>query len=105
LRRAIEHEASRAAIAVASSQPVGGVAVPFQLTARELEVLALVAAGLTNRQIGEALFISEKTASVHVSRILAKLGARTRAQAAAVAGQLGLTGPGNPTPSPRRPEK
>jgi len=53
-------------------------------------VLALVAAGRTNRQIGEALFISDKTASVHVSHILAKLGATSRAQAAAVASQLGL---------------
>jgi DNA-binding NarL/FixJ family response regulator len=60
-------------------------------------VLTLVAAGLTNRRIGETLFISEKTASVHVSRILAKLGARTRAQAAAMAGQVGLAGPGSPT--------
>jgi DNA-binding NarL/FixJ family response regulator len=67
-------------------------AVPFGLTARELEVLDLVAAGRTNRQIGERLFISEKTASVHVSRILAKLGARSRAQAAAMAGTVGLVG-------------
>jgi DNA-binding NarL/FixJ family response regulator len=48
-------------------------------------VLALVAEGLTNRQIGERLFISEKTASVHVSRLLAKLGAGTRGEAAAIA--------------------
>jgi DNA-binding CsgD family transcriptional regulator len=60
------------------------------LTAREVEVLRLVAAGLTNRQVGGRLFMSEKTASVHVSRILAKLGASGRAEAAARAAQLGL---------------
>lgn len=53
------------------------------LTARELQVLALVAEGLTNPQIGERLFISPKTASVHVSAILAKIGAANRAEAAA----------------------
>ena len=58
---------------------------PFGLTARERQVLALVAEGATNRQIGAALFMAEKTASVHVSRILAKLGVRSRTQAAAVA--------------------
>jgi DNA-binding NarL/FixJ family response regulator len=60
------------------------------LTGRELEVLRLVAAGRTNRQIGVELFISEKTASVHVSRILAKLEVSGRAEAAARAAQLGL---------------
>ena len=44
------------------------------LTAREAEVLALVAQGLSNRQIGEKLFISGKTVSVHISNLLAKLG-------------------------------
>ena len=60
------------------------------LTPRELEVLRLVAAGSTNRQIGTQLFMSEKTASVHVSRILAKLQVSGRAEAAARAAQLGL---------------
>jgi len=60
------------------------------LTEREHSVLALVAEGCTNRQIGEALFISEKTASVHVSRILAKLGVRSRVEAATAAHRLGL---------------
>ena len=60
------------------------------LTPRELEVLALVAEGRTNRQIGEHLFISQKTASVHVSRLLAKLGAATRGEAAAIARRTGL---------------
>ena len=57
----------------------------YQLTARELEVLDLVAAGWTNQQIGDRLFITRKTASVHVSNILAKLGAATRTEAAAIA--------------------
>jgi DNA-binding CsgD family transcriptional regulator len=60
------------------------------LTPREAEVLALVAAGRSNRQIAQTLFISPKTASVHVSNILAKLGVSTRIEAAAVAHRLGL---------------
>jgi DNA-binding CsgD family transcriptional regulator len=62
------------------------------LTPREREVMALVAQGRTNRQIAEALFISDKTASVHVSNILAKLGVANRAEAAATVHRLGLTG-------------
>jgi DNA-binding NarL/FixJ family response regulator len=60
------------------------------LTPRELEVLRLVADGCTNREIAGTLFMSEKTASVHVSRILAKLGVRGRVEAAAAAHRLGL---------------
>jgi DNA-binding CsgD family transcriptional regulator/tetratricopeptide (TPR) repeat protein len=60
------------------------------LTRREGEVLALLAEGRTNRQIGQALFITEKTASLHVSHILAKLGVAGRGEAAAVAHRLGL---------------
>ncbi len=62
------------------------------LTARELEVLRLVAAGRSNREIGDELFISAKTASVHVSNILAKLGASSRVEAAAIAHREGLLG-------------
>ena len=60
------------------------------LTTRELEVLRLVAAGRTNGQIGAELFISTKTASVHVSNILAKLGVAGRGEAAAIAYRDGL---------------
>jgi DNA-binding NarL/FixJ family response regulator len=62
------------------------------LTARELEVLALVAEGRTNGEIGRQLFISTKTVSVHVSNILAKLGATGRTEAAAIARRRGLLG-------------
>jgi DNA-binding CsgD family transcriptional regulator len=62
----------------------------FELTPRESEVLALLASGLTNREIGAELFISNKTASVHVSRILSKLSVPNRAAAAAFAQRLGV---------------
>jgi DNA-binding CsgD family transcriptional regulator/tetratricopeptide (TPR) repeat protein len=65
-------------------------AASLGLTQREAEVLALVAAGRTNRQIGQELFITPKTASIHVSRILAKLGVAGRGEAAAIAHRLGL---------------
>lgn len=60
------------------------------LTSREAEVLRHVAAGRTNRQIGEALFISTKTASAHVSNVLVKLAVSNRAEAGAAARRLGL---------------
>src|SRR5204862_6113304 len=63
---------------------------PFGLTPRERQVLNLVSEGKTNREIGDTLFMAEKTASVHVSRILSKLGVRSRTEAAAVAHRLGL---------------
>jgi DNA-binding CsgD family transcriptional regulator len=69
----------------------GQTSVPQgELTAREAEVLRLVAEGLTNREIAERLFIAQKTVSVHVSNILGKLGVSTRTQAAATARRLGL---------------
>jgi DNA-binding CsgD family transcriptional regulator/tetratricopeptide (TPR) repeat protein len=66
---------------------------PFGLTRREREVLTLVAEGYTNRRIAETLFISESTAGVHVSHILAKLDVETRTEAATVAVRLGLDQP------------
>ena len=53
-------------------------------------MLDLVAAGRTNREIGETLFISDKTASVHVTHILGKLGVSSRVEAALVAARAGL---------------
>jgi DNA-binding CsgD family transcriptional regulator/tetratricopeptide (TPR) repeat protein len=81
----------------AGSRPDGAVE-RFGLTGRELEVLALVADGRTNREIGEALFIAEKTASVHVSRILGKLEVRSRVEAATAAHRLGLARPREEAP-------
>jgi len=65
-------------------------AAAFGFTPRESEVLQLVAGGWTNQQIADALFISRKTASVHVSNILGKLGVNSRVEAAAIAHRLGL---------------
>ena len=66
------------------------VALPAGLTRREAEVLVEVAKGLSNQEVGEALFISAKTASVHLSNLMAKLGAKNRTAAVARARELGL---------------
>jgi DNA-binding CsgD family transcriptional regulator len=88
--------ARRAGLGVAAEGTVADSPAPTgnnsALTARELDVLRLIAAGLSNRQIGTELFISGNTAGVHVSRILAKLGAATRTQAATIARERGLLG-------------
>jgi DNA-binding NarL/FixJ family response regulator len=60
------------------------------LTARELEVLALLAEGLRNVDVAARLFLSEKTVDHHVSAVLRKLGVRSRGEAAAAARRLGL---------------
>ena len=86
----------------AASDLVRGLAGPpdgpsrrdtFGLSNREREVLAQIARGRTNREIGERLFISQKTVGVHVGNILSKLGVSGRVEAAAVAIRLGLTDP------------
>jgi DNA-binding NarL/FixJ family response regulator len=81
--------AARAGLA-GSGAAAGSRGVLGGLTSREHEVLRLVAAGRTNGEIGTALFISTKTASVHVSNILAKLGVGARGEAAALAYREGL---------------
>ncbi len=82
----------RASASTRRSCPSSGEsdAVRLGLTSREAEVLALVAAGKTNREIGAELFVSEKTASVHVSNILRKLGVSSRVDAAAIAQRVGV---------------
>jgi len=91
----IERLAGRARVALDPPDvgPAGAptAPAPFGLTSREREVLGLIAEGASNRRIAGALFISEKTASVHVSHILAKLGVGSRVEAAAVAHRMGLT--------------
>jgi DNA-binding NarL/FixJ family response regulator len=61
-----------------------------RVTAREIRVLECVASGRRNREIGERLFISEETVKVHVKRIMAKLGARDRTHAVAIANRRGV---------------
>ncbi len=92
LRLGTEERASSAAAAGPGGAAVSppSPADELGLTPRELEVLLLVTEGRTNREIGERLFMAEKTASVHVSRILAKLGVRSRTEAATAAHRLGL---------------
>ena len=78
-------------------RPMTGAATPAaleSLTEREREVLSLVAQGFSNAEIAETLVLSPATAKTHVSRILAKLGARDRAQLVVLAYQTGLVTPG-----------
>jgi len=91
LAEAITSLAQRAGVALSAKTSTGPGRLG--LTDRELEVLRLVAAGRTNRDIAADLFISAKTASVHVSNIMAKLGAANRTQAVAIAQSRGLFGP------------
>jgi DNA-binding NarL/FixJ family response regulator len=88
LRRALDDLARRARIGTAEAH--GDGAVLASLTSREREVLRLIAAGRSNREIASVLFIAPKTASVHVSNILGKLGAASRTEAAAIAHREGL---------------
>jgi DNA-binding NarL/FixJ family response regulator len=96
LRNEVDGLAARARLPLGGRVPEPDVEVPaddpFGLTPRERQVLELVARGATNREIGAELFMAEKTASVHVSRILAKLDVRSRTEAAGVAHRLGLAG-------------
>jgi DNA-binding NarL/FixJ family response regulator len=96
LRRALDNLARRARIGTAPQLPDGEVLT--SLTSREREVLRLIAAGRSNREIASVLFIAPKTASVHVSNILGKLGAASRTEAAAIAHREGLAGPAGLAP-------
>jgi DNA-binding NarL/FixJ family response regulator len=76
-------------------------ALPDSLTAREIEIMTLVAAGLTNGEIASRLVISPLTTKSHVSRILAKVSARDRTQLVVMAYESGLVSPGHTAASPR----
>jgi DNA-binding CsgD family transcriptional regulator/tetratricopeptide (TPR) repeat protein len=99
LQREVERLAARSRLdleslpgpsdATSGAAPVG-YPIPFRLTRREQDVLERITLGRTNREIATDLFISEKTASVHVSNIKSKLGANGRAEIAAIAVRLGL---------------
>ena len=91
LRDEISSLARRARIDLAHGEVSARTSASLGLTDRELEVLRLVADGRNNRDIAAGLFISAKTASVHVSNILAKLGVHSRVEAAAIAHQAGIT--------------
>ena len=80
--------------AARTKQSAGPSPALAELTSREREVMALVAEGLTNAEIGERLFMSPATARTHVSRILTKLGARDRTQLVVMAYESGLVRPG-----------
>lgn len=92
----VEDLARRGRMRLVDGPPAPAVVVvatpadPLGLTGREREVLELLVAGRTNREIGELLFISPKTAGVHVSNILGKLGATNRVEAASIAHRLRL---------------
>ncbi|MCM2577409.1 response regulator [Streptomyces meridianus] len=75
-----------------TDQPLAG------LSPREREILALIGEGLTNRQIGRKLYLSEKTVKNHISRLLAKLGVQRRVQAAVMAAGLASGGSGQSPP-------
>ncbi|MGZ4180753.1 MAG: helix-turn-helix transcriptional regulator [Solirubrobacteraceae bacterium] len=93
LREELEALARRARIDLdeaADASPVVAALTRLELTPREIDVLALIADGKTNRQIATELFISNKTASAHVSHILSKLSVHNRTAAAATARRLGL---------------
>ncbi len=95
LARKIDQLAARGRLNLRGAEPASTAAAadepnPLGLTRRELDVLRLVAEGRSNRQIGEALFISPNTAGVHVSNILTKLGVASRIEAAAIAHRSGL---------------
>ncbi|HEX5560046.1 MAG TPA: LuxR C-terminal-related transcriptional regulator, partial [Nocardioidaceae bacterium] len=93
LENGVVELARRARLDLTGAESDTAAREPSPLTPREAAVLALVAEGLTNRQVGERLFISDKTVSVHLSNVMAKLGASGRTEAVSVAYRRGLLQP------------
>jgi DNA-binding NarL/FixJ family response regulator len=94
-RRLVERFAPRSRPATAGSPGSPGCDLSV-LTPRDLEVLGLVARGMSNAEIAAALTLSEATVKTHVARILAKLDLRDRVQAVVLAYETGLVSPGSP---------
>jgi DNA-binding NarL/FixJ family response regulator len=92
VRRLLRRTGVRVRARPAGAAPAGAGAAPYGLTTREHDVLGQLVSGRTNKEIAAALGITEKTASIHVSHILAKLGCATRTQAVGVALSDGLFG-------------
>ncbi|MEV4560982.1 response regulator transcription factor [Kitasatospora sp. NPDC049285] len=95
-RRLLERLSGSPAAAAASGEaappkPVGRPALPDGLTQREAEVLALIAAGLSNAEIAERLFVSPATVKTHINNLFAKTAVRDRAQAVAYAFRHGIS--------------
>src|SRR6185437_8311788 len=88
-------EAVEAVLEAAGHGPARGRAYPCELTEREVEVLGLLARGLTNKQIAQRLVVSPRTVQHHVAHVYAKIGRRTRAGAAMFAMENGLAGSGD----------
>jgi DNA-binding NarL/FixJ family response regulator len=90
---AVQQRLLSAAVRAPAAAPAGPVAADDDLTPREAEVLRLIAAGKSNREIARALFVSEATVKTHVNRIFAKTGSRDRGQAVHYAYQHGYADP------------
>ncbi len=95
-RRLIEAYVAQRQAGQDPDPPAARLTLPDSLTSRELEILALIAGGLTNSEIAARLFISPLTCKSHVSRILTKLDARDRTQLVVIAYESGLVVPGQP---------